>query len=145
MTTGEPEVIYGNVRNDGLIDNLPDGACVEVPCVVDRTGVRPTRVGALPAQCAALNRTFLNVVELTVRAALEEDRELVHQAALLDPNASASLDLETIHDGLRRAAGRARRRARPRPARLMDLLVVGDANADLVLRGGDIVPSVRAA
>ena len=52
--------------------------------------------GALPAQCAALNRTFLNVVELTVRAALEEDRELVHQAALLDPNASASLDLDTI-------------------------------------------------
>jgi alpha-galactosidase len=96
MTTGEPEVIYGNVRNDGLIDNLPDGACVEVPCVVDRTGVRPTRVGALPAQCAALNRTFLNVVELTVRAALEEDRELVHQAALLDPNAAASLDLDTI-------------------------------------------------
>jgi alpha-galactosidase len=96
MTTGEPDVIYGNVTNDGLIDNLPAGACVEVPCVVDRTGVRPTRVGALPAQCAALNRTFLNVVELTVRAALEEDRELVHQAALLDPNASASLDLDTI-------------------------------------------------
>ena len=97
MTTGEPEVIYGNVVNEGLIDNLPDGACVEVPCVVDRTGVQPTRVGPLPAQCAALNRTFLNVVELTVRAALEEDRELVHQAALLDPNASASLDLDTIH------------------------------------------------
>jgi alpha-galactosidase len=97
MTTGEPEVIYGNVVNEGLIDNLPEGACVEVPCVVDRTGVQPTRVGALPPQCAALNRTFLNVVELTVRAALEEDRELVHQAALLDPNASASLDLETIH------------------------------------------------
>jgi len=96
MTTGEPEVVYGNVVNDGLIDNLPEGACVEVPCAVDRTGVRPTRVGALPAQCAALNRTFLNVVELTVRAALEEDRELVHQAALLDPNASASLDLDTI-------------------------------------------------
>lgn len=96
MTTGEPEVIYGNTTNDGLIDNLPDGACVEVPCVVDRTGVRPTRVGSLPPQCAALNRTFLNVVELTVRAALEEDRDLVHQAALLDPNASASLDLDTI-------------------------------------------------
>jgi alpha-galactosidase len=96
MTTGEPEVIYGNVVNEGLIDNLPEGACVEVPCVVDRTGVQPTRVGPLPAQCAALNRTFLNVVELTVRAALEEDRELVHQAALLDPNASASLDLDTI-------------------------------------------------
>jgi alpha-galactosidase len=97
MTTGEPEVIYGNVSNDGLIDNLPAGACVEVPCVVDRTGVRPTRVGALPPQCAALNRTFLNVVELTVQAALEEDRALVHQAALVDPNASASLDLDTIH------------------------------------------------
>ena len=96
MTTGEPEVIYGNVINDGLIDNLPAGACVEVPCVVDRTGVQPTRVGALPPQCAALNRTFLNVVELTVRAALDEDRELVYQAALLDPNASASLDLDTI-------------------------------------------------
>ena len=96
MTTGEPEVIYGNVINDGLIDNLPHGACVEVPCAVDRTGVQPTRVGSLPAQCAALNRTFLNVVELTVRAALEEDRALVHQAALLDPNASASLDLDTI-------------------------------------------------
>ena len=60
-------MIYGNVVNDGLIDNLPAGACVEVPCVVDRTGVQPTRVGALPPQCAALNRTFLNVVELTVR------------------------------------------------------------------------------
>jgi alpha-galactosidase len=96
MTTGEPEVIYGNVINDGLIDNLPHGACVEVPCVVDRPGVQPTRVGSLPAQCAALNRTFLNVVELTVRAAIEEDRALVHQAALLDPNASASLDLDTI-------------------------------------------------
>jgi alpha-galactosidase len=96
MTTGEPEVIYGNVSNDGLIDNLPEGACVEVPCVVDRTGVRPTRVGALPPQCAALNRTFLNVVDLTVRAALEEDRDLVRQAALLDPNAAASLDLDTI-------------------------------------------------
>jgi alpha-galactosidase len=96
MTTGEPEVIYGNVRNDGLIDNLPDGACVEVPCLVDRTGVTATHVGELPPQCAALNRTFLNVVELTVQAALTEDRDLVHQAALLDPNAAASLDLETI-------------------------------------------------
>ena len=80
-----------------------------------------------------------------MRAALEEDRELVHQAALLDPNASASLDLDDDPHGLRRAAGRARRRARARPARLMDLLVVGDANADLVLRGGDIVPGVRSA
>ena len=96
MTTGQPQVIYGNVINEGLIDHLPEGACVEVPCVVDRTGVQPTRVGALPAQCAALNRTFLNVVELTVRAALEGRRDHVYHAAMLDPNASGSLDLDTI-------------------------------------------------
>jgi alpha-galactosidase len=96
IVTGRPEVIYGNVVNRGLIDNLPEGACVEVPCLVDRSGVQPTRVGALPAQCAALNRTFLNVVELTVRAALEGNREHVYHAAMLDPNASGSLDLDTI-------------------------------------------------
>jgi alpha-galactosidase len=96
MTTGQPQVIYGNVINDGLINNLPAGACVEVPCVVDRTGVQPTRIGALPAQCAALNRTFLNVVELTVRAALEGRRDHVYHAAMLDPNASGSLGLDTI-------------------------------------------------
>jgi alpha-galactosidase len=96
MTTGQPQVIYGNVINEGLIDNLPAGACVEVPCVVDRTGVQPTRIGALPAQCAALNRTFLNVVELTVRAALEGRRDHVYHAAMLDPNASGSLGLDTI-------------------------------------------------
>jgi alpha-galactosidase len=96
MTTGQPQVIYGNVANEGLIDNLPAGACVEVPCVVDRTGVQPTRIGALPAQCAALNRTFLNVVELTVQAALEGSREHVYHAAMLDPNTSGSLGLDTI-------------------------------------------------
>jgi alpha-galactosidase len=91
IVTGEARVEHGNVRNDGLIDNLPAGACVEVPCRVDSGGVHPQAIGALPAQCAALNRTFLNVVELTVRAALEESRELVHQAVLLDPNAAATL------------------------------------------------------
>ena len=96
MVTGQPAVIYGNVVNDGLIDNLPAGACVEVPCVIDRTGVQPTHVGALPVQCAALNRTFLNVVELTVAAALEGSREHVYHAAMLDPNASGSLGLDEI-------------------------------------------------
>src|SRR5215208_3928913 len=96
MTTGQPQVIYGNVINAGLIDNLPQGACVEVPCVVDRTGVQPTRIGSLPPQCAALNRTFLNVVELTVAAALEGSRENVYHAAMLDPNASGSLGLDEI-------------------------------------------------
>ena len=89
--TGEPRVIYGNVANEGLIENLPRGACVEVPCLVDGNGVQPTAIGALPPQLAGLNRTFLNVCELTVRAALEGDREHVVHAALLDPNTSATL------------------------------------------------------
>jgi alpha-galactosidase len=97
MLTGQERVIYGNVRNAGLIGNLPDGACVEVPCLVDRNGVQPTAVGDLPPQLAALNRTFLNVCELTVRAALEGRRDHVHHAALLDPNAAASLSPDAIH------------------------------------------------
>jgi alpha-galactosidase len=97
VVTGQERVIYGNVRNADLIPNLPDGACVEVPCLVDRNGVQPTAVGPLPAQLAALNRTFLNVCELTVRAALEGSRRHVHHAALLDPNAAASLSPDEIH------------------------------------------------
>jgi alpha-galactosidase len=98
IETGRPRVIYGNVRNTGLIENLPADACVEVPCLVDATGVRPTWVGELPPQLAALNRTYLNVVELTVRAALEGRPEYVRQAVMLDPNAAASLSLEAIWD-----------------------------------------------
>ena len=91
IATGEPRVIYGNVPNHGLISNLPHGACVEVPCLVDGNGVQPTAVGNLPPQLAALNRTYLNVCELAVRAALEGNREHVVHAALLDPNTSATL------------------------------------------------------
>lgn len=98
IETGTPRVVHGNVRNDGLIANLPAGACVEVPCLVDRAGMRPTRVGALPPQLAALNQTFLNVGELTVRAALEGRRDHVYHAAMLDPNTSATLTLQQIHD-----------------------------------------------
>jgi alpha-galactosidase len=97
MATGQERVEYGNVRNDGLIDNLPPGACVEVPCRVDGSGVHPLKVGTLPPQCAALNRTFLNVAELTVMAALEGRRDHVYQAALLDPNAGATLTVSQIH------------------------------------------------
>jgi len=96
VVTGEPRVIYGNVRNDGLIENLPRGACVEVPCLVDGNGVQPTAIGALPPQLAGLNRTFLNVCELTVRAALEGRRDHVEHAALLDPNTAATLSPEQI-------------------------------------------------
>ena len=91
MVTGQARIEHGNVRNAGLIDNLPAGDCVEVPCRIDAGGVHPLAVGSLPPQCAALNRTFLDVVELTVRAVLEERREFVEQAVLLDPNAAASL------------------------------------------------------
>ncbi len=91
MVTGTPRTVYGNVRNAGLITNLPQDACVEVPCLVDRAGVQPTVVGELPPQCAALDRTFLNVAGLTVSAALEERRDRVLQAMLLDPNAAATL------------------------------------------------------
>jgi alpha-galactosidase len=89
--TGAGREIYVNVRNDGLITSLPPDCCVEVPCDVDASGARPRPVGALPPQLAALNRTFLNVVELTVRAALDDDRQHVYQAALLDPNTAATL------------------------------------------------------
>jgi alpha-galactosidase len=88
---GPARRIYVNVRNGGLISSLPPQCCVEVPCDVDADGARPVAVGALPPQLAALNRTFLNVVELTVRAALDGCRENVYQAALLDPNTAATL------------------------------------------------------
>jgi alpha-galactosidase len=96
IETGRPRVIYGNVRNTGLIDNLPADACVEVPCAVDRTGLRPVWVGELPPQLAALNRTYLNVAELTVRAALEGRPDYVRQAVMMDPNAGSSLSLDAI-------------------------------------------------
>jgi alpha-galactosidase len=96
IETGTPRMIYGNVRNNAAISNLPDDCCVEVPCLVDRAGVQPTRVGDLPPQLVALNRQYLNVCELTVRAALEERRELVYQAALLDPNTAATLSIDEI-------------------------------------------------
>ena len=94
--TGAEQEIYVNVRNGGLIDNLPASACVEVPCQLGHGGPRPMPVGALPVQLAALNRTFLNVVELTVQAALAGSRDHVYQAALLDPNASATLTTEQV-------------------------------------------------
>jgi alpha-galactosidase len=96
LVTGDPYVLYGNVPNRGLVPGLPDGTCVEVPCLVDRTGVRPTAVEDYPPHLAALNRTYVNVVELTVRAVLEGRADYVRLAAALDPNASASLTLTEI-------------------------------------------------
>jgi len=96
METGQSRTIYGNVQNTGLIDNLPDGCCVEVPCLVDANGVQPTKVGSLPPQLAALMRTNINVQELTVEAALTGKREHIYHAAMLDPHTAAELSLEQI-------------------------------------------------
>jgi alpha-galactosidase len=98
LEAGVEVELYGNVRNEGLIDGLPEDACVEVPVIAGPNGLRPTRIGALPPQCLALNRTFLNVVELTVRAAVAGSRDLVYQAALVDPNTSATLSVDQIVD-----------------------------------------------
>lgn len=96
MVTGTPRTIQVTVPNHGLIDNLAAGAGVEAPCVVSGDGAQPVPVGALPPQCAALNRQFLSVVELTVRAAAEERPELIRHALMVDPNTSASLSPDAI-------------------------------------------------
>lgn len=96
IVTGKPRVINGNVLNDRLIDNLPEGCAVEVPCLVDHNGVQPTRVGRLPVQLAALMRTNVNVQELVVEAILGQRRDHVYHAAMLDPHTAATLDLSQI-------------------------------------------------
>jgi alpha-galactosidase len=96
MVTGTQRTIYGNVRNDGLIAQLPPQSAVEVPILVDKTGLRPTIVRDYPPQLAALNRTFLNVADLTVRAALDGNPDHVRHAAMLDPNTAATLTLDEI-------------------------------------------------
>jgi len=95
--TGTPRVIYGNVANHGLIDNLPEGCCVEVPCLVDKNGIQPTSIGMLPPQLAALMQTNINVQSLTVEAALTGKREHIYHAAMLDPHTAAELSLDQIH------------------------------------------------
>ena len=96
IETGTEREVYCNVRNGDLIDDLPEACCVEVPCEIGETGIHPQAIGPLPPQLLALNRTFLNVVELTVRAALEESRDHVYQAAMVDPNTAATLTLSEI-------------------------------------------------
>ncbi|MDL2323975.1 alpha-glucosidase/alpha-galactosidase [Ruminococcaceae bacterium OttesenSCG-928-A16] len=96
METGKPYKIGGNVLNNGLIDNLPQNSCVEVPCLVDANGISPCKVGMLPAQCAGLNVTNINVHELVVQAALTGRVEDVYYAAMLDPHTAAELSLDDI-------------------------------------------------
>jgi alpha-galactosidase len=96
METNQPICINGNVRNGGLIDNLPQSCCVEVPCLVDGNGIQPTAIGTLPIQLAALNRTNVNVQELIVEAALTGDVEAVYHAVMLDPLTAAVCTLPQI-------------------------------------------------
>lgn len=91
-----PYRIHGNVLNTGLITNLPRNACVEVPCLVDRNGVNPCFVGDLPEQCAAVNRTNINVQLMTIQAAETRRKEDVYMAAMLDPHTAAELSIDDI-------------------------------------------------
>ncbi|MCM3726576.1 alpha-glucosidase/alpha-galactosidase [Neobacillus cucumis] len=97
IETNIPFKFGGNVLNTGrLISNLPEKACVEVPCIADRSGITPTYVGDLPEQLAALNRTNINTQLLTIEAAITRKREYIYQAAMLDPHTAAELSLDDI-------------------------------------------------
>ncbi|WHX77444.1 alpha-glucosidase/alpha-galactosidase [Priestia flexa] len=97
METNTPFKFAGNVLNTGgLISNLPQKACVEVPCIVDRSGIIPGYIGELPEQLAALNRTNINTQLLTIEAAVTKKREHIYQAAMLDPHTSAELSMDDI-------------------------------------------------
>ncbi len=96
IVTGAPYKIGGNVINDGLIDNLPREACVEVPCLVDGWGIHPTHVGKLPVQCAAMNMTNINAQLLTIEAAVTRKKEHIYQAAMLDPHTGSELSIDDI-------------------------------------------------
>lgn len=96
MITNKPYKIGGNVLNTGLITNLPQNACVEVPCLVDGSGVTPTYVGDLPEVLAAMNRTNINVQLLTIEAAVTQKREAIYHAAMLDPHTASELSIDDI-------------------------------------------------
>ncbi len=98
IVTNQPFKFNGNVMNTGLITNLPQGCCVEVPCLADAHGLHPCYVGDLPPQCAAIDRSNIAVQELAVRAAVEHDKEAAFQAVALDPLTAAVLPLDKIRD-----------------------------------------------
>lgn len=106
IETGDPTIINGNVPNHGLISNLGDGSCVEVPCLVDNLGIHPLTVGELPPQLAALNRSNIAVQELAVQAVLQRDKDLAKHAVMLDPLTAAMLplgDIEAMFDEMWKA------------------------------------------
>jgi len=96
MATNTPRTVYANVPNTNLIENLPNGCCVELPCLVDHNGVQPTHIGNLPPHLAALMQTNINVQMLTVEAAMTCKRDHIYHAAMLDPHTAAELSLDQI-------------------------------------------------
>ncbi len=96
METNRPYKIGGNVLNKGLITNLPQNACVEVPCLVDAGGIAPCVIGDLPEQCAAMNRTNINVQLLTILAAVTRKKDYIYQAAMMDPHLQSELSIDDI-------------------------------------------------
>ncbi len=96
IVTNQPYKIGGNVLNTGLIENLPADACVEVSCMVDGQGIHPTHVGRLPVQLAAMNMTNINAQLITIEAARTKQRDLIYQAAMLDPHTAAELSIDDI-------------------------------------------------
>ena len=95
---GEMFKFNGNVRNFGLIDNLPQGCCVEVPVLASRRGLEPIHVGKMPAQCALLSGTSAQIEEMVVEGSFAGDREMIYQAVCYDPLTSAVLSLREIRD-----------------------------------------------
>lgn len=96
IVTGNPYKIGGNVINNGLIENLPSDACVEVPCLVDKSGIQPCYVGKIPLQLAAMNQSNINSQLLTIEAAVTKNREYIYMAAMLDPHTGAELSMDNI-------------------------------------------------
>ena len=96
MVTNKPIKIGGNVLNTGLIDNLPSDACVEVPCLIDASGIQPTHIGRLPVQCAAMNISNINVQLPTIPAGMTHRKEYIYQAAMMDPHTGGELSIDDI-------------------------------------------------
>ncbi len=96
MVTNTPFKLGGNVINNGVIPNLPAEACVEVPCIIDASGIQPCYVGRLPVQCAAMNMTNINVQLLTIEAAITRKKEYIYHAAMLDPHTGSELSIDDI-------------------------------------------------
>jgi alpha-galactosidase len=98
METGTIRRIDGNVKNKGLITNLLEGCCVEVPCLVDKEGIHPCHIGDLPSQCATLNRANIGEQELAVRGIVEKDKKKIFQSILIDPLAASLMTIDECRE-----------------------------------------------